>query len=306
MPSRTSCTPRVPRSRACSATPARAGSSRSRSTPRSTCRAASSRRSSSATRCAAHVIPVPDHASDVDRLDRVALSAARILGQFVDSNQTIGVAWGSTMSAMSRHLVPKATHNTEIVQLNGAGNVRTTGILYASELLRRFGDAFGARVQQFPVPAFFDDPATKQAFWRERSTRRLLDLQARHRRRDLRRRLAVRRGAEPRLPGRLPRARRLRGAQPRRRRRRRRDRLLPGRRLTDGIAPERTCDRPRLRRAAPCAASHLRRLGPGEARRACAGRSPPGSSPTSSSTRARRGRSSTRDRIVTPTPPDPG
>lgn len=127
----------------------------------------------------AHVVPVPDHASDVDRLDRVALSAARILGQYVDSNQTIGIAWGSTMSAMSRHLVPKPTHNTEIVQLNGAGNLRTTGILYASELLRRFGDAFGARVQQFPVPAFFDDPVTKLAFWRERSTRRLLDLQSR-------------------------------------------------------------------------------------------------------------------------------
>src|SRR5918994_7051035 len=68
----------------------------------------------------AHVIPVPDHASDVDRLERVALSAARILGRFVDSNQTVGIAWGSTMSAMSRHLVPKTTHNTEIVQLNGA------------------------------------------------------------------------------------------------------------------------------------------------------------------------------------------
>ncbi|UOQ89904.1 sugar-binding transcriptional regulator [Agromyces endophyticus] len=128
---------------------------------------------------AAHVIPVPDHASDVDRLDRVALSAARILGRFIDSNQLVGVAWGSTMGAMSRHLVPKATHNTEIVQLNGAGNLRTTGIVYASELLRRFGDAFGARVQQFPVPAFFDDPATKEAFWRERSTRRLLELQGR-------------------------------------------------------------------------------------------------------------------------------
>lgn len=127
----------------------------------------------------AHVIPVPDHASDVDRLDRVALSAARILGRFVDSNLTIGLAWGSTMGAMSRHLVPKATHNSEIVQLNGAGNLRTTGIVYASELLRRFGEAFGARVQQFPVPAFFDEPATKQAFWRERSTQRLLDLQGR-------------------------------------------------------------------------------------------------------------------------------
>ncbi|MFK4729936.1 sugar-binding domain-containing protein [Agromyces mediolanus] len=128
---------------------------------------------------AAHVVPVPDQASDVDRLDRVALSAARILGRFIDSNQLVGVAWGSTMSAVSRHLVPKATHNSEIVQLNGAGNLRTTGILYASELLRRFGDAFGAKVQQFPVPAFFDDPATKEAFWRERSTKRLLELQGR-------------------------------------------------------------------------------------------------------------------------------
>ena len=43
---------------------------------------------------AAHVVPVPDHVSDVDRLERVALSAARILGRFVDSNQAVGVAWG--------------------------------------------------------------------------------------------------------------------------------------------------------------------------------------------------------------------
>ncbi|QAY74633.1 sugar-binding transcriptional regulator [Agromyces protaetiae] len=127
----------------------------------------------------AYVVPVPDHASDVDRLERVALSAARILGRFVDSNQTIGVAWGSTIGAVSRHLVPKSTHNTEIVQLNGAGNVYSTGVVYASELLKRFGDAYGAYAQQFPVPAFFDDPATKAAFWRERSTRRILDLQAR-------------------------------------------------------------------------------------------------------------------------------
>ena len=56
----------------------------------------------------AHVVPVPDHASDVDRLDRVALSAARILGQYVDSNQMIGVAWGSTMTAMSPPVVEVA------------------------------------------------------------------------------------------------------------------------------------------------------------------------------------------------------
>jgi deoxyribonucleoside regulator len=125
----------------------------------------------------AHVVPVPDQTTDVDRLDRVALSAARILTAFVDSNMVIGLAWGSTVSAISRYLVPKATHGSTIVQLNGAANTRTTGIVYASEILRRFGDAFGATVQQFPVPAFFDDPQTKLALWRERSTKRVLELQ---------------------------------------------------------------------------------------------------------------------------------
>jgi deoxyribonucleoside regulator len=128
---------------------------------------------------APHIVPVPDHLSEVDRLERVALSAARILGSFFDSNMTMGIAWGSTMSAVSRHLVSKTTHNAQIVQLNGAANTRTTGIVYASEILQRFGDAFGAYVQHFPVPAFFDDPLTKEAFWRERTTRRVLEIQGR-------------------------------------------------------------------------------------------------------------------------------
>ena len=127
----------------------------------------------------AHVVPVPHHASDVDRLERVALSVARNLGRYFDSNMTLGIAWGSTMSAISRHLVPKTTHNSEIVQLNGAGNERTTGLTYASEMLQRFGDAYGAHVQQFPSPAFFDNPKTKRAFWDESSVSRVLEIQAR-------------------------------------------------------------------------------------------------------------------------------
>jgi deoxyribonucleoside regulator len=127
----------------------------------------------------AHVVPVPDHATDVDRLERVALSVARILGQFFDSNMVMGIAWGSTMNAISRHVTPKQTHGSQIIQLNGAGNMRTTGLSYASEILGRFGYAFGAHVHQFPVPAFFDSPATKQALWRERSVSRLLEMQGR-------------------------------------------------------------------------------------------------------------------------------
>ncbi|WP_368499208.1 sugar-binding transcriptional regulator [Herbiconiux sp. A18JL235] len=125
----------------------------------------------------AHVVPVPDSTAEVDRLERVAMSAARILGPFFDSNMTMGIAWGSTLSAVSRHLQEKVTHNSQIVQLNGASNARTTGIGYASEIMSRFGTAFGAYVQQFPVPAFFDDPRTKEVLWRERSIRRVLEIQ---------------------------------------------------------------------------------------------------------------------------------
>lgn len=128
---------------------------------------------------AVNIVPVPDSTSEVDRLERVSLAAARIIGRYIDSNMTVGIAWGSTITAISRHLAPKQLHNVEFVQLNGAGNNLTSGIVYASEILRRFADAFSATIQQFPVPAFFDDPATKEALWRERGTQRILAIQGR-------------------------------------------------------------------------------------------------------------------------------
>lgn len=127
----------------------------------------------------AYVVPMPETISDVDRLERVAMTAARLLGNWMDSNMSLGVAWGSTLSAVSRHLIRKDVHNSVIVQMNGAGNTRTTGIDYASEILQRFGDAYSAQIQQFPVPAFFDDPAVRTGLWKERSVHRVLDIHSR-------------------------------------------------------------------------------------------------------------------------------
>jgi DNA-binding transcriptional regulator LsrR (DeoR family) len=127
---------------------------------------------------AAHVVPVPDDANEVERLERVSVAAAHLLGDLVGEGMTIGVAWGSTTAAISRRLAPKPAHGTTFVQLNGSGNTHTTGLLYASEILSRFAAAYGGSAQQFPVPAFFDDPRTKSAMWRERSTRRILAMQA--------------------------------------------------------------------------------------------------------------------------------
>jgi deoxyribonucleoside regulator len=125
----------------------------------------------------ADVVPVPDGATEVDRLQRVAIAAAHVVADLVQDDMTVGVAWGSTTAAVSRHLVPKPVHGATFVQLNGSGNTHTTGLLYASEILSRFAAAYDGSAQQFPVPAFFDDPATKRAMWRERSTRRILDMQ---------------------------------------------------------------------------------------------------------------------------------
>ncbi|MGV8026506.1 MAG: sugar-binding transcriptional regulator [Anaerolineaceae bacterium] len=125
----------------------------------------------------AYVVPVPDIVGEAEWLERVAQYTAKYLNTLFDSNMILGVAWGTTLSAISRYLLPKATHNSQIVQLNGAGNTRTMGIEYASEIIMRFAASFQARAHLFPVPTFFDYSSTKNALWKERSIQRILHLQ---------------------------------------------------------------------------------------------------------------------------------
>ena len=121
-----------------------------------------------------YVVPVPDSATVEERLEQVAMSTARMLGSWFDSDMVLGVAWGTTLGAIARHLVKKPTRGSSIVQLNGAANNRTSGVEYVGNLISRFGDAFDATVHLFPVPAFFDYADT-----RERSVARVLDVQRR-------------------------------------------------------------------------------------------------------------------------------
>jgi deoxyribonucleoside regulator len=124
-------------------------------------------------------VPEREGATELETLEEVARYAARLLNAYYDSNMVMGVAWGTTVAAVSRHLVPKPTRNCRVVQLNGAGNLYSSGVEYASEILRRFGVAYRALVDQFPVPTFFDHEATKTALWRESSVRRIVELQNR-------------------------------------------------------------------------------------------------------------------------------
>lgn len=126
-----------------------------------------------------YVIPVADSAPVEERLEQVAMATARMVSTWFDSDMVLGIAWGTTLAAIARNLSKKTTRGSSVVQLNGAANTRTSGVDYVANLIARFGDAFDARVQLFPVPAFFDYAETRKAMWRERSVARVLDLQRR-------------------------------------------------------------------------------------------------------------------------------
>jgi deoxyribonucleoside regulator len=127
----------------------------------------------------AHVVPVRARAQEVERLDQVAKVAARLLMDLFDDEMVLGVAWGTTVSAVARALGRKPTRGGTVVQLNGAANTVTSGVDYASTIVTAYGAAFDAEVRHFPVPAFFDFADTREAMWRERSVQRVLAVQRR-------------------------------------------------------------------------------------------------------------------------------
>lgn len=125
---------------------------------------------------AVHMVPARGPATAIARIDQVAQRGASLLADVVDDNQVIGVAWGVTMAALTRHLPRRALVGSTIVQMNGGASHHTSGVPWIREILQSIGDAFEAEVALFPVPAFFDRAATKRAMWRERSVQRVLAL----------------------------------------------------------------------------------------------------------------------------------
>ena len=123
------------------------------------------------------VVPVRTSAAVPMRVEQVSRVAADLLRELMGPGTILGVAWGSTVTELSRHLQPRRLSDTIVVQLNGAGNATRTGIPYTGAILNTVAEAFGSQVVHFPVPAFFDYAETKQAMWRERSIRGVLALQ---------------------------------------------------------------------------------------------------------------------------------
>lgn len=127
----------------------------------------------------AHIVSVHAASSDVQRLEQVARVAGRLVSGWMEPGTVLGLAWGTTISAVVGHFSAHSVPASTVVQLNGAGNPRSSGIPYAGAILSCAGEAFGSEVVHFPVPTFFDFAETKQAMWRERSVRSVLAVQER-------------------------------------------------------------------------------------------------------------------------------
>lgn len=124
----------------------------------------------------AHVVAAPEP-GERERLQAVAQAGADLLAEAIEPDMTIGLAWGTTISALVGKLHPTPTPGLRIVQLNGAINTEGSGMTYVSAVLAKAAGLWDATVHHFPVPAFFDHASTKEAMWQERSVQRVLHVQ---------------------------------------------------------------------------------------------------------------------------------
>lgn len=122
-----------------------------------------------------HVATVGDSASITTRFERVSRLAATLLTDSVKDGDLIGAAWGVTLSNVIPFLEPKPLHDATVVQMNGGTNAIDTSASHMTSILQALSRNFDAAVVQFPVPAFFDYAETKQAMWRERSVKSVLE-----------------------------------------------------------------------------------------------------------------------------------
>lgn len=106
---------------------------------------------------------VPRSAGEDDAL--VLDGVARAAGQFLaglGKLPSIGVSWGRTMTAVARRLPPYWNDGVEVVLLNGAMNIHSSGP-QTNNVAELFARAANGTATLLPVPAIFGHAATREA-----------------------------------------------------------------------------------------------------------------------------------------------
>lgn len=127
----------------------------------------------------ADVKVVPQHPDSgvAQRRDAVAAFTAHYLNGLMEPGCTLTLAWGATVSLLASKLIPKPLAGVDVVQMNGSGN-SGLGITYAADIVAAFAENYSAKAHLLPIPAYFDDPATKAAMFNERAIARTRALAA--------------------------------------------------------------------------------------------------------------------------------
>jgi DNA-binding transcriptional regulator LsrR (DeoR family) len=111
--------------------------------------------------CAVAAVPAMDGATF-----GLARLAASVLDGLIASDETIGIAWGSTLAAVVREMPARSDPSIAVVQLAG-GSSQLERDLEPGELSRLLADRLGAAHHALFAPAFVESRALRKALLRQ-------------------------------------------------------------------------------------------------------------------------------------------
>ncbi len=122
-----------------------------------------------------HAIVVPSDKLENVLKSRLGFALINLLDELLTENTTLGVSWGSTLQAATKHLQPRIIKNMTVVQLNG-GVSKAELDTHASEIAGRIGENYQAIPYMLPLPAIVDTAELKQAIISDRHIAKTLKL----------------------------------------------------------------------------------------------------------------------------------
>ncbi|OLS35592.1 sugar-binding transcriptional regulator [Bacillus sp. MRMR6] len=120
------------------------------------------------------VVPIPEYEDQLIK-EKLGEVAADYLYEIVQTGDTIGITWGTTLYHLVKKIQPKNVKDVTIVQLNGGVSYSESNT-YSSEIINGLANAFHTTPHFLPVPAVVDHIVVKQAIIADRQVKKVLEL----------------------------------------------------------------------------------------------------------------------------------
>lgn len=120
------------------------------------------------------IVPT-NYKGETTALNSVGMFAAEYLSRIIKPEDIIGIGWGKTVHAVTKHIEKRNILGVQAVQLKGSvsfENERT----YAYESITELAKAFNTQARYLPLPTIFDNVETKKMVGKDRFIKSILDL----------------------------------------------------------------------------------------------------------------------------------